>query len=135
MTRRALLALFAGAAVAGTREDALDVLMRLAAALSAGDSVDFMRFIGRDAPDRADLKVNVEALTAQADVTCSVEVVRVEGDAVDADWYMEVRPRTPGLQTERRREVLKVRVSGPKLVTAIAPVRFFEPPRVAEPAH
>ena len=124
--------MFASAALplaAATRTEFLDVLMKLAAALAANDAYEFFRHIDKSLPGRGQLEGYIAALTAEADITSSVEVTKVDGDTADADWYMQVKNKAAAGPVERRRRVLKVRMSGEK-VSSLDPIDFFAPMRV-----
>ena len=119
MTRRGLLLLFA------TRQDFLDVIARLASALATRDAVEFMRWVARDAPGREELQAAIEALTAQAEMTSSVEMVKQDGDTAEVDWYLEIRRLSPGQPVERRRQTVTVRLNSQRRVTSLTPLSFF----------
>ena len=106
----------------------MDVLARLASALAAADAHAFMRWIDEGAAERERLRTLVEALLAQAEVTSSVDVKDVNAGAARADWYMEVRTRTPGTPVERRRREITVRMNGGGRITELRPIDFFAPP-------
>jgi hypothetical protein len=105
----------------------LDVLMKLAAALAASDAAEFFRHIDKSFPDRERLRGYIEAITGEAEITSSVEVIGVSDDAARADWYLELKSRAPAGPLERRRQVLTVRMNGERKVTTIDPVEFFAP--------
>jgi hypothetical protein len=129
ISRRALLAL-AGACLARAQDRTrfVDVLARLASALATSDAHEFMRWIDESAAERSRLGTLVEALVAQAEVTSSVDIIEVEGGTARADWYMEVRTRTPGTPVERRRREITVRINDRGRIVEIRPLEFFAPP-------
>jgi len=116
------------AVVADDRTDALDAVAPLADALSNSDAQAFFRILPAEMPGRSDLRDNVAALMAQAEVSSSVEVINVEKDTADLDWYMEIRSRETRSVVERRRGVVKIRFRKRRL-QFIEPASFFAPPK------
>ena len=84
-----------------------EVLSGMASALSENNSTRFMDFIDRSAPDRSGLQTNVDALTSQNQITCSIDVLEEKGDDEQlnalVDWYIVIRPNQASAATERRR--------------------------------
>jgi hypothetical protein len=129
MRRRALLLSLPAALASGDeREDVLAAVEPLASALTQGNGYAFMQGIAEQAPNRGQLNEVVDALIAYAEMTSSVEVIRVEGGRAEVDWYMQIRARATGAVVERRRGVVKVRVSRGK-IDEIEPIDFFRVPR------
>ena len=127
MFRRAmLLALPAALLDADERTDALDAIAPLAAALSNGDAGALLEAIPKDAEE---LRVNLKALIARAEVTSSVEVVSATKDSAELDWYLELRSRTTQTVIDRRREKVRIRHRRRKLLS-LEPASFFAPPAV-----
>ena len=110
-----------------TRQEVLDAVEPLASALSQGDVNAFLSGVAPDAPVREELRAAVSALIAFAEVTSSVDVLSIDGDRAELDWYMQIRARATGAIAERRREAVSVRLAKRKLAE-ISPVRFFVPP-------
>lgn len=124
MTRR--LALFGPALLwADARQDVLDMTAPLAAALSNGDADDFLARVPAD----ASLETNVRALTAQAEVTSSIQIASLEKDMAELDWYMQIRGRATGSLLERRRGTVKIRFRKHEILS-ITPADFFKPVEV-----
>jgi hypothetical protein len=128
MRRRALLVLFGALASADERDDVLAAVEPLASALTQGNGYAFMEGIAEQAPNRGLLNETIDALIAYAEITSSVEVLRVEGGRAELDWYMQIRARATGAVVERRRGKVQVRVGGGK-VQEIGPIDFFRTPR------
>lgn len=128
MRRRHLLALawLARPARAATREELLQTVADLATALSAGDAAAFLARFEESMEGYAALRENVSALTAQADLTSSVELVRHEGDSGEFDWYLEIRLKLDAGVSARRRQRVKLRLRGSK-IEAFSPVELFAP--------
>jgi hypothetical protein len=84
-----------------------ETISGMASALTDNDSARFMQFIDPAAPNRSALRTDVEALIAQNQISCSIEVLeeKASDDTIDAltDWYMVIRPNQDGASTERRR--------------------------------
>ena len=120
-------------AFAGIREEILQIVSKMASSLSSGDAASFLACVHRSAPDFDRLRDNVYALTAEAESTSSIEIIRTEGDAAELDWYLELRSRVTGSVVERRREAVSVRASQGKL-QSLKPVAFFAPIHVQRPA-
>jgi hypothetical protein len=126
VTRRTAIALIAAAspAVADERSDILEAVDPLAVALTDGDAGAFIRRIPADAPNYAELRDNVRALVAQAEVSSSVVVLKVENGAAELDWSMRIRSRATEMLLERRRGIVHVRVDRGK-IKSLEPATFF----------
>ena len=74
-----------------------------------------------------ELRTNLKALIASAEVTSSVEVVEATKDSAELDWYLEIRNRNTQTVVERRRGTVRIRHKRRKLL-AIEPASFFAPP-------
>jgi hypothetical protein len=132
VTRRAVLSMAAAttiAAFADERTEVLEIVSPLASALSNGDADAFMRLIPDDSPNRTQLTDNIRALLAQAEMTCSIQLRNYEHGKAELDWYMEIRSRATGSVTERRKQIVTVRVRN-RGVFSIDPVDFFKPAAV-----
>lgn len=125
MTRRAIFGLLALPALAADRDEVVAVLMRLAAALSAGDPVEFFRHVDAGFPERSTFRAHVEALAARYELSCSVELTDLNGDEATADWFMELKGRAPGGPSERRRQTVRAVVRGKKLFS-LTPLSLFD---------
>jgi hypothetical protein len=126
--RRAFFGVFAAvAAQADERTDVLEVIEPLAAALSESRRDEFMRLFVDEMPERRRLREHVAALIAFAEVTSSIELVRLNASRAELDWYMQIRARATGAVVERRRGIVKVLVRA-KQIHEIEPVDFFRVP-------
>jgi hypothetical protein len=107
---RALLLLFALAPGAPVTE----IFTTLAAALSDGNAVAFMRPFDPAMPGYGSLRANVAALLAEADVTSSIEFLDDDGtdDArtVRVDWLVQIRGKADTGTLVRRREAVTCRL-------------------------
>lgn len=131
MCRRAFLLalLLAGGLRADNRADALESIAPLASALSNSDAGYLDDRSLHDLPNRGELRDAISALIAQAEVTSSVEISRVDDGAADLDWYMEIRSRATRMIVERRRATVQIRFRGKRL-QSISPFSFFAPASV-----
>ncbi len=130
IARRSIFAAFiAFAARADERTDILEILEPLPAALSESRHEDFMAVFAEDMSGRAELQSRIAALIAFAEVTSSIELLRVQNGRAELDWYMEIRARATGSVVERRRDKIVIRVEGKK-IREFGPVEFFRLPVV-----
>ena len=80
MFNRALILFVATLAFADTTQELIDVFGSMASALSEDNPAVFLRAIDPSAPGYAALARNVNALANQNELTCSIEIVKQEGD-------------------------------------------------------
>ncbi|MES1258340.1 MAG: hypothetical protein ABUS51_07910 [Acidobacteriota bacterium] len=125
------------AAVCAADDTPLPALAQLASALSRNDAVAAAGVFDESMKDFATIESALEALAAQSDILCAVDVVsdREEGDfhSLDVDWYMELKSRTPSGPTERRRERVALRmrkIRGKWRITSFSPLRILAPPTI-----
>jgi len=112
-------------------------LANLATALSENDSDSALEAFDSQMKGYGDLERNIEAITAQADVSCSIDIVTdMEENGVhklDLDWYMQLKLISDEARLERRRERVQVemrQIKGKWKITSIAPVSIFDPVRI-----
>jgi hypothetical protein len=110
------------------------VLRDASRALQAGNAALFLgHFEGRQFPDYARLESHVVALTQQADIASSVEIISIEAEdnthLVAVDWLLQLTPAGGFGPATRRREKIALRFSGGGKVKIIslAPIEFFRP--------
>lgn len=138
MRRRTLL-FFAPAALAGPREDAMDVLGAMAAALSEGAADAFIRRLDPAMPHYEDVSAGVAALADRFTMLCSIVLLASSGDeaaqTLDLDWLLELRPKEGGALVRRRERVACKLERRRKrwMVTALEPFSFFRPPELSTP--
>jgi hypothetical protein len=118
---------FAAVARAADDSDVLAIFAPLASALSDGDPAAFMRPIDKSMPDRGKLSDAVNALLAAANVTCSVELMSVEGDKVELDWSVQIITKGAAGVTEQRHQTVTARISPNGRILEIGPIEFFGP--------
>jgi hypothetical protein len=130
-----LACLAARAGAADPARDVWDLIGSLAAALGRNDAVGFLDLCDPGMPSYQDLRVNVSALVAQADVESGIDPLRNEGDdrarELEIDWTMQMADRTGLNRATTRHATVKVRVaksSSKWKVVSIEPVGFFAPP-------
>ncbi len=80
------------------------------------------------------IEANVEALAAQTDVSCAIEIVTDDESngvhKLDLDWFMEIETQDDNPQVERRRERVQVemrQIKGRWKITAMSPLTILEP--------
>ena len=104
-------------------------------ALQAGNAALFLsHFDKKQFPGYARLESHVVALTRQADVASSIEIISSEADdkaqRVTVDWLLQLTPSGGFGPAIRRREEITIRFdpagARPKIVS-LAPVDFFRP--------
>lgn len=106
------------------------LLAALASALSAGDPVSAMTVFDRAMANYSAIESNITATTAQDDVLCAIDVVEEKDGAVDTDWYLELKSKSDGGQSERRRVRVELQVKsvGGKLkIIGFKPIEVLAP--------
>ena len=107
----------------------------MASALSEDNPAVFLRAIDPSAPGYAALARNVNALANQNELTCSIEIVKQEGDAraqtVELDWLLEIRGKNQNHVFVRREATITCKLERRKnkwRVVSLDPPDFFAPP-------
>ena len=92
-----------------------ELLAELVRTLSTDDAAGFLRCCESSMADQ--LRADIEGLCARYDITSSIEVLAEQELRIEADWYLELKPRdgTLGLQRRRERAVLEFVVVKKKL--------------------
>src|SRR5579863_613877 len=103
-------------------------LATLATALSENDPDSALDYFDSRMKSYGEIEQKVEALTAQADISCAIDVVTdTEADGVhklDLDWFMQLKSQIDDAQLERRRERVQVEmrlIKGIWKITDISP--------------
>lgn len=111
-----------------------DLLAEAASALSEGNSVRFFNFIDKSTPGYNDLVTNVNALTAQYDVSASLDVLSESGDDEKrealVDWFMQMASKDGTEHVTRRRMRVKIaqtKFKGKWKITGIDPRSILDP--------
>lgn len=123
--------------LADRRQEILDFLDALAAALSEGNSSAFLDRVDHSMPDYYKLEQYIDALTGEDEVSCSIDILKQEGDdqaqALELDWFLQIHSLDPLGAVERRRQTVKVRLERKKKkwkIVALDPITLFAPPAV-----
>ncbi len=116
------------------------VLSDVASALSEGNSVRCMGYIDKSTPGYRDLEANIEALTAQYDVSASLDVLSESGDDEKqealVDWFLQTVSKDGTEHVTRRRMRVKVserKEKGGWKITGIQPASILDPVPVTGP--
>jgi len=108
--------LLSGVAPAAPPDTPYVRVSKLAAYLSDGESVGVLEAFDKNMPRYGSIAEKIQALSAQTDVLCSIDVVEdkeADDDAsdihhLDLDWYMMVKSKTDSSLVERRRQRVAV---------------------------
>jgi len=108
----------------------------LATALSQNDPDEALSYFDSQMKDIDAIEANIEALTAQSDISCAVDIVMDEETngvhKLDLDWFMELKPQGDNNdpQVERRRVRVQVEMKLIKnrwKITSLSPLSIFDP--------
>jgi hypothetical protein len=117
---------------ADAEQDITDVVSTLAAALSANNPQLFMKPLDRDMPGYRRIEQDVNALSGDTYISCTVELISNSGTAsaqtADLDWYMSLKSQQDENLIERRRTkvTIKIEKRGKKwVVTSFSPISIF----------
>jgi hypothetical protein len=109
-------------------------LAKLATALSESDSDSALEYFDSQIKSYGEIEQKIEALTAQADISCAIDIVTDEEAGgvhkLDLDWFMQLKSQIDDSQLERRRERVQVemrQIKGVWKITSIAPMKIFDP--------
>jgi len=123
--------------VADTHQEILDFLGALAAALSEGNGSGFLERVDRAMPDYYKLAQYIDALTAEDEVSCSIDLLKQDGDGqtqtLQLDWFLQIHPRDFLGSVESRRQTVKIRLERKKKkwkIVSLDPITLFAPPGV-----
>lgn len=121
---------------ADAKQQVFDLFTKIATELSADSALAFVEAVDHDMPNFPDFQHDVTALTEQADVTNSIEVLSDSGDDAhrveELDWFLEITGKSESRPVERRRAVVKFHLErrGKKWkIVGIDPLHFFAPPK------
>jgi hypothetical protein len=110
------------------------VLADLATALSQGDAVAAIAAFHKSMKSYGSVSANIEALTAQFEILCAIDVVSESGTGdertLDVDFFIQMKGRTGG-NAERRRERVQLRLlktRGRWFIADLSPPSILEPP-------
>jgi hypothetical protein len=109
-------------------------LAKLATALSESDSDAALDYFDSQMKTYSEIEQKLEALTAQADISCAIDVVTDMDEngvhKLDLDWFMQLTAQADDAQLERRRERVQVEmrlIKGVWKITALSPINIFDP--------
>jgi hypothetical protein len=135
MSRRAFLMALAAPLLAEGQQDIMDLLTDMASALSEGNGTAFLDHVDHSMRDYEKLERNILALTAQNEVTSSIDLLKEDGDeharSAELDWFLQIRSREQTGPLERRRQTVKCGLERGKKkwkIVSLEPVSFFAPP-------
>jgi hypothetical protein len=141
MRRRTfLLAIWGLPLLADAKQQVFDLLTNIAAALSDDDPMVFLAAIDHDMPHFEEFQANLMALTDQADIANSIEILSDSGDdehrSEELDWFMQIVGKAELHPVEQRREVVRIGLErrGKKKwkIVSIEPRSFFGPPKASQ---
>jgi hypothetical protein len=106
----------------------------LATALSESDPDSAMAYFDAQIKEHATIEANIEALAAQTDVTCAIDVVSDEesngAHKLDLDWFMDLKSQSDDQRKEQRRQRVSVemrQIKGKWKITAMSPLSILDP--------
>lgn len=125
------------AALTAAPETILDRLAKLSSALTDGNASVVLGSFDSSVRQYEEISRNVDAITAQADVVCAIDVIsetEKEGaHHLDTDWVLQVRGKAEHGPLEQRRERIQLemrQVKGRWKITSISSATIFAPLRV-----
>lgn len=138
MTRRACLAVLAAVPLAAQDVQgsaaSLKLLTGIAEALSENNISEALHYFDRNMPGFDALATNLNALSAQYLIACSIEFLEsnpAPGDAetLQLDWFLQLRSKAQDGPLVRRRERVTLTVAGGRhpRITAFAPLSLLTP--------
>jgi len=135
LTRWCLPLLLILAAVCQAAEPvSLRVIAQLASSLSKKDSTGALEVFDSKAKGYSSVESAIEALVAQSDVLCAIDVVEEKEAAdlltVDVDWYMSLQPSGLSGASERRRERVTLqlkKLNGKWKIISLNPLNILAP--------
>ncbi|HEX5228508.1 MAG TPA: hypothetical protein VFW44_12390 [Bryobacteraceae bacterium] len=140
-----LAGFFVALAAEDPHEAVMDVLSRMAAALTGavganstgagartGNVAEFMSAVSKEMPEYDTLQSEITALVRNAEVSSSItpltEDVQADTYKIDLDWLLEIRSLEQDGPMERRREVVHCELRKEKKhwkVVSLKPLGFF----------
>ncbi len=132
--RFAALAALGAGRLLGAEETPMSRLAKLATYLSENSVPEALDCFDPAMKDYPSVMADIEALGAQTDVLCAIDVVSESGtgdqETLDTDWYVELRSQAAGGPVERRRERVSIRMNrirGKWKITSFAPLSILSP--------
>ena len=135
MTRRLLLSLPLAACLrADSEKEVADLITAAVSGLSAGKPEVFLEAFDPAMPEFEKLRAAVVGLAAQAELSCSLEVVSNEGDdaarTLELDWILRIDRKDDAAGSTRRQRTVQcqLRKSGRKWrIVSFEPLELFAP--------
>jgi hypothetical protein len=129
-----ILALFLATTLLAADDTLLASIGDLATALSENDPDAALRVFDSKMKDYGAIEAKIEALAAQAEVSCAIDIVTDEESdgfhKLDLDWFMELKSQGDIPQIERRRQRVHLemhQIKGSWKITAISPLSILDP--------
>jgi hypothetical protein len=129
-SRFAVTFLLSAVAVVAAADTPYLALARLATALSQNDGPAALAEFDHSMPDYGAVESAIQALTAQTDVLCAIEIVEQKDSVADTDWYLQLKPRGEGGEAVRRRSRVSVtlrEIRGKWRIVALTPLSILAP--------
>ena len=113
----------------------LSALAELASDLSQGDPASAIGMFDPQTTGYGQIEANIQALAAQTDVSCAIDIVSDDESAsgahkLDLDWIMTLKSQADNVSVERRRERVQVemkQIRGKWKITAFSPLNALDP--------
>jgi len=109
-------------------------IANLATALSESDADGALDVFDSKMKTYPEIEQKIEALTAQDDINCAIDVVSDEETnglhKLDLDWFMQLKSQIDDSQLERRRERVQVemrQIKGVWKITSLSPLTILDP--------
>jgi hypothetical protein len=109
-------------------------LANLATALTESDADGALELFDSKMKTYPEVEQKLEALTAQDDINCSIDIVTDEESEglhkLDLDWFMQIKSQIDDSQLERRRVRVQVemrQLKGVWKITSLSPLSIFDP--------
>ena len=112
-------------------------LAKLATALSESDYDSALEYFDSHMKSYGEIEQKIEALTAQADISCAIDIVTDEESdgthKLDLDWFMQLKSQIDDSQLERRRERVQVEMrqfKGVWKIVSLSPMKILDPLKI-----
>jgi parvulin-like peptidyl-prolyl isomerase len=109
-------------------------LANLATALTESDADGALDIFDSKMQTYPEIEQKLEALTAQDDINCSIDIVTDEESEglhkLDLDWFMQLKSQIDDSQLERRRVRVQVemrQIKGAWKIVSLSPVSVLDP--------
>jgi hypothetical protein len=109
------------------------VIADLANYLSQGNAPGAMEAFDRNMPGYQKLADNIFAMTAQADISCTIDPIEQTGKVIEVDWFLKLNSKAEQGPTERRQQTVKItieKIGKSFKIINIEPLSILGPPRL-----